>query len=142
MEELESLLAGKDEQIKEMRGAQAKTVDGLKVEIKVLEKAEQVIKADYKKKEEHATALMEVKQKEAIFEAVNKVKEEYADKEKKLVEEHFGKLSTSMTELHEKGNANTQYIKDVSLKMIEVIGGRGTKGLLENDNTESKTDGN
>ena len=89
--------------------------------VEVLKDAEVEVKREYLRKEEHATALMKVKQQEAINEAVNKVKNEYATKEKELLEKNFEKLSGSMTKLHEEGNRNSQYQEKMTLKMMDVI---------------------
>ena len=111
VEELEERIKDQDERIKE-----------LVVEIRELKHAEIEIKKDYQRKEEHATALMKVKTQEEITKAVNKVKDEYAVKERELLDKNFEKLSTSMTKLHEEGNRNSQYQEKMTLKMMDVIG--------------------
>ena len=90
-------------------------------EISKLRDAEIDIRKEYLRKEEHATALMKVKQQEEIAKAVNTVKDEYAKKEKDLLEANFEKLSGSMTKLHEEGNRNSQYQEKMTLKMMDVI---------------------
>lgn len=97
-------------------------IDELIKECSKLRDAEIEIKRDYLRKEEHATALMKVNRQEAINEAVTKVKDEYATKEKELLSNNFEKLSTSMTKLHEEGNRNSQYQEKMTLKMMDVIG--------------------
>lgn len=117
-EELKKAVECFEERIKE----RDEKIEDLIDEIKDLMKAEEKIKEEYLRKEEHATALMKVKQQEAINEAVTKVKDEFAAKEKELLEKNFDKLSSSMTKLHEEGNRNSQYQEKMTLKMMDVIG--------------------
>lgn len=74
---------------------------------------------EWKRKEEHATSLLEIEKKTEILDAVTKVKEEYQAKEKELLETNFNKLSTSLEKIHSDGNAQTKFVKELSLKMID-----------------------
>lgn len=97
------------------------------------------IEKEFKRKEEHAAALMEVELNRKVDQQVRKVKDEYAVKEKELVNKNFEKLSSSLAELHEKGNATTRYIETASLKMMDMFGKvMGGKNIQIEDKTEGE----
>lgn len=52
----------------------------------------------------------------AHSEELSKIKSESA-------ENHYSKLSDSMTKLHEQGNAQTQFIEKIATSMVEKMGG-------------------
>lgn len=94
----------------------------LREENRKLHGIKEEIEKEFKRKEEHAAALMEVELNRKIDQQVRKIKDEYAAKERELVDKNFEKLSNSLAELHEKGNANTKYIEKASLKMMDMVG--------------------
>lgn len=90
-------------------------------EIGDLRQTEFKLKEEYQRKEEHATALLQIEQEKEIHRQVSTVKDEYNEKEKNLLENNFQKLGDSLEELHKKGNANTKFVEKTSLKMMDVM---------------------
>jgi chromosome segregation ATPase len=102
-EELTKLLADTKQQLKELKRDYEALGKDLEKEKGVLLKA------------------MELDFKQKMLDEVSKVKDEYNKKVVNDMEENFGKLKNSLSKLHEEGNANTRYLENITLKMMDAM---------------------
>jgi murein L,D-transpeptidase YcbB/YkuD len=91
-------------------------------EIAELRNARTKIEQEFKAEKALAYKTMELEFKQKQMDEVQKVKDEYEKKLRAGMEDNFKHLQSSLTKLHEEGNAQTKFVQDLALNI--------TKGMV------------
>ena len=66
---------------------------------------------------------MELEFQDKYLTKVQKIRSEYDDKTRDMMEKNFTHMKEELAKLHTEGNANTKYVEKASLKMMDVLAG-------------------
>ncbi len=116
------------------REAKENKIEELKEELGEIEKR---LTKEFNDERAIAYKTMELEFKGQFIEKEQKIKDEYQQKMNEGIEENFTKLKDSLATLHEEGNANTKYLENMSLKLMDSFG-KNSATALGYDSKEKK----
>lgn len=68
---------------------------------------------------ERALQAKEIKHREEIQRLLTQVAQDRVEFQAKVAQEYYDKLNKALVELHSKGNATTQFVQELAMKMLE-----------------------
>lgn len=77
------------------------------------------MRQDHELKLKEATTLLRLSHEQELAQIRLDHEKRYNQRVSELNTEHYNKLSTAMTKLHEEGNVTTKFVQDIALKMFE-----------------------
>jgi len=101
-------------------------IEELKEELGEIEKR---LNKEFNDERAIAYKTMELEFKSQYMTKEQDIKDEYQAKMNKGIEENFTKLKDSLATLHEEGNANTKYLENMSLKLMDSFGKNSATAL-------------
>lgn len=91
------------------------------------------LKTDLEKEKGILLKTMELEFKQKMMDELAKVKEDYNSRLIKDMEGNFTNLKSSLSKLHEEGNANTRYLEKITLKMMDSMNVNMTNKRISHD---------
>lgn len=125
-DEIVKVWTNANEELKKRLSAKEDKIEELKEELGEIEKR---LNKEFNDERAIAYKTMELEFKSQYMTKEQAIKDEYQAKMNKGIEENFTKLKDSLATLHEEGNANTKYLENMSLKLMDSFGKNSATAL-------------